>query len=205
MIQQPDVNLLESTHQYHHVSGRELIAVTYAFERAGITDYSKIPFEVIEPARLKGDYVHKIAAYYANGVLDEETVDPEFKGHLGAIKAFFREQVKKVVGAEQIVFSLVMGYAGTYDLIYLNKARELCLVDFKTPIKLHAATRWQVAAYAYAYEKMYKKKIVHRYALMLRDDGTYFPHEYKNTLRHDFDEFLTILRFVILEINNKIK
>src|SRR3990167_123596 len=110
ITEEPDIYLNESTHQYFTKSGRELVAVTYVFERSRMTDYSKIPFDVIEPARLKGDYVHQIAAYYANGVLDEETVDQEFKGHLEAIKTFFMVEVKKVIAVEQSVFSLQMGY-----------------------------------------------------------------------------------------------
>ena len=198
------LQLLESTHQYY-LNGKELIAVTYAFEKIGITAFSKIPFEIIEPAKIRGDYVHEIAELYGKNLLDESSVEGELIGYLKGIKKFFAENVKTVIEIETPVYDLAWRYAGTPDLIYLNFDNELCLDDFKTPLKIHPATKWQTAAYANAYQKMTKQKIHKRHGVMLRGNGTYFLDHNKNPLRRDFNDFMTILRAALLKIDNKIK
>lgn len=200
-----EIYLNEVTHQYFHNSGKEFISVTNSFDKIGITDFSKIPFDVIEPARVKGDYVHQIAEYYGLGALDEESVDMAYKGYLEAVKMFFKEQVKEVVAIEKIVFSKAHGFAGKPDIVYINFKDELCVGDHKTPIKIHPATRWQLAPYVYAWEKMNKVKVDRRHAIQFKDDGEYEIHEFTNPLRRDFSEFITILRAAILKIENKIK
>lgn|SRR3990167_680131 len=195
---------IADTHQYF-LNGRELIAVTYAFEKCGITDFSKVPFDALEPARIRGDYVHQMAAYFGAEMLDEESIDPALTGYLEAIRSYYNEEVEKVFEIEKPVYSLTHGYAGTPDLIFLNHKGELCLDDFKTPTKIHPATKFQTAAYVYAWEKMNKKRIVHRRGVMLRGDGTYELDQHKNPLRRDFDDFLSILKTAIIKIREKIK
>ena len=204
--EEPEIYLSEVTHQYFHSSsGRELISVTTAFDRVGITDFSKVPFHILEPAKQRGDLVHEIAQYYGLGVLDEASVDPSLMGYLEGIKKFFRDEVKKVISIEQPVFSLTHGYAGTPDIIYLTQDDKLSLDDYKSALKPHKACKWQTAAYAYAFEKMHKITIDRRRGIHFTHDGEWFPDEHKNPLRRDFDEFITILKCAILKIKEKIK
>lgn len=201
--EEPEIHLNESTHEYFHESGRQLISVTRAFELVGITDYSRIPFEKLEPARLRGTLVHDIAMFYGQGMLDESSIDPSLMGYFDAIKRFYREEVGQVLDIERIVHNLKFGYAGMLDLLYLNRSHLLCLADFKTPITPHKANRWQTGAYAWAHPD--RDKIRRRHAVMLRLDGTYEFDEHSNPLRRDFDSFLTILKCAVLKIENKIK
>jgi hypothetical protein len=207
-----EVTLLETTHQYfHNPTGRELIAVSKAFELIGITDFSKVPFERLEPARLKGDYVHELGRLYGIGIkqgaqiLDEASVEPEFQGYLEAIKAFYQNRVKRVIAVEEPVYDLKRGYAGTPDLIYEDPDGVICLDDYKTPLKIHPATKWQTAAYAVPAERIYRIKIDKRHGVMLKADGTYLLDPHKNSLRQDFNSFMTILGAAYLKIENKIK
>ncbi len=191
------------THQYFYKE-RDLISVTKAFEKVGATDFSKVPFEVIEPARERGDTVHDMAAMFGNEILDEDTVTEEYEGYLSAIQKFYKERVKKIIAIEQKIYNLHFCYAGTLDILYLNKSRQLCLDDWKTPKKDHKVSKWQTAAYAYAWEKLTRKKVSERASVLLRPDGTYQREEHKNPLKRDFDDFVTILRCVILLTNNKL-
>lgn len=204
--QDPEVYLNETTHQYFHIeTGRELVSVTNCFERIGITDFSKVPFDIIEPARIRGDMVHEIAQYYGLDLLDEESVDMSMQGYLKAIKKYFKENVKRVVAIEKPVFSLAMGLAGTPDILYENFEDHLCLDDYKTPIKLHPACRLQTAAYAEIYWKMTGKRIKHRNAVQLLENGDYYLDPHRNPLRHDFNDFMTVYRAALLKIKMKIK
>lgn len=203
--EEPEVWLSESTHQYYHKSGRELLSVTTAFERIGITDFSKVPFAVLEPARIKGDMVHEMAMYYGLGILDESSIDPALGGYLEGIKKFFRDCYGKFLAVEQPIYSLTHGYAGTPDIVYLDRSGIVRLDDYKTATYSHKACRWQTAAYAYAFEKMHKIKIEKRRGVHFTSNGSYIFDDHVNPLRRDFDEFLSILKVAILKINNKIK
>lgn len=205
-VQEPVIYLNESTHQYFYTpTNKELMAVTFVFEKMGITDFSKVPFERLEPARVKGDHVHAMAMYYALKMLDESSIDEEYFGYYDAIRKFFKERVKKIIAVEQPVYSLQFGYAGTPDIIYLTHDDKLVLDDWKTPLKLHVACKWQTAGYVYPWEKMHKQKIDERAAVQLLSNGDYFRDVHKNPLRRDFDEFLTFLKAAQMKVQNKIK
>lgn len=206
MIQEePEITLNEVTHQYFHKTGRELLSVTTAFEKVGITDFSKVPFDVIEPARVLGDMVHEIAMYHGLGVLDEDSVDPSLLGYLDGIKKFFDQEVAEVIAIERPIFSLTFGFAGTPDIIYKDKKGFIRCDDYKSALKPHKACKWQTAPYAYAFEKMHKIRIDKRRGIHFTKDGEYYPDAHNNPLRRDFDEFLSILKTAILKIENKIK
>lgn len=200
-----ELDFRELTHQYFVKStGRELIAVTRVFELMGITDFSRVKYETLEPSIIRGIYVHDMAAAYGSKKLIEEGIEPEYEGYLRAIRAFYREQVKKLVFVERQVYNLTLGYAGTLDIVYFNHDDELCLDDFKTPIKLHVATKWQTAAYLDAFQKIAKFKVTNRGGVQLSRDGTYKRTRFENQ-RRDFNEFVTLLKSAYLKIENKIK
>lgn len=198
-----DIDFSALSHQYFY-RGKELMSVTRAFDKVGATDFSKVPFDVIEPAREKGDIIHDMAAMFGNGVLDEDSVFPEYEGYLEAIRSFYKNHVKKIIAIEQKIYNLHFCYAGTLDILYLNSKRELCLDDWKTPKKDHPCSKWQTAAYAFAWENLTRQKVIRRHAVRLRDDGSFVMEEHKNPLKRDFDDFLTCLRCAILLQNNKL-
>lgn len=201
-----EIYLNEVCHKYYHIAtGRELVSVTNCFERIGIVDFSKVPFDIIEPARIRGDMVHEMAQYYGLEMLDEESVDMSMQGYLKGIKKYFRENVKSVVAIEKPVFSLDMGVAGTPDILYQNFEDDLCLDDYKTPLKLHPACRLQTAAYAELYWKMTGRRVKHRNAVQLLENGEYYLDPHRNPLRHDLNDFMTVYRAALLKIKMKIQ
>lgn len=205
ITQEPEIFLNEETHEYFHRSGRQLLGLTEAFKIVGITDFSRVPAKYLDPAIEKGQDVHDAATYYGLRVLDESTVRAELKGYLEAIKRFYADRVKRIVAIEESVFNLSMGYAGTPDIIYEDFDGALCLDDWKTPLKLHPACKWQTAGYAAAWQKINKLKIEKRHAIQLHANGTYTPDTHTNRLDQDFDDFVTILKCAFLKIKNKIR
>lgn len=192
----------DATHQYY-LDGKELTAVSYVFERTFIVDFRKIDFEILERARLIGDYVHEMCALRARGELDEETVDFSLAGYLKAYDQYLAENVKQIVRIEEPVYSSHFGYAGTPDIVYIDHDGYLCLDDYKTAETLHPAVALQTAAYAYAYERTFKEKIRRRGGVQLNADGTYYRK--KLTASDDFDNFIAALRVTHYKIKNKIR
>ena len=214
-----DLVFLPITHQYF-LGGKELISVTKCLEVIGITDFSRVPAAILEPARQRGHAVHQMAALYAIGLLDGSSVDYALAGYLEAIKKFFAEEVGEIINVnieteeglvpvpavEQAIYDASHGYAGTPDLVYRNKKTgKISVDDHKTPIKIHPATKVQCAAYANAFQKMHKIKIEERAGISLRSDGTYLRDIHTNPLRRDFDDFTAIQRAAYLKLSWKIK
>lgn len=192
----------ESTHRYF-LNGRELIAVTRVFEKTGITDFSKVKFDVLEPARLLGDCVHELVKLVGLKKLDRRNLDPRLEGYLGAVRKFYKENVKKVLLIEQAVCDPYNGYAGTPDLVYVDFDDRNVIDDVKTPKRPHAAWGLQTAAYKNAVQKCYPSLKIHRReGVMLRADGTYERHPHLDA--QDFDNFLAALRVARFKINRKI-
>ena len=195
--------LYESTHRYF-LDGRELTAVTYVFERTGISDFSKIDGDLLEEAKLLGDCVHELAMLVGTRKLDRSDLDPRLEGYLASIRLFYKENVKKVLLIEKPVCDPHFGYAGKPDLVYINKRDRVVVDDFKTPKRPHPAWQLQTAAYKRAIERSYPEiKIQERGGVQLRPDGTYARHVHKDP--QDIDDFLAALRVLRYKQKHKIR
>ena len=197
-----DLTFREATHRYFYL-GQELTSVTHAIGAVGITDFSKVPFELMEQAQLIGDYVHEIARLYALNNLDEDTLDPRLSGYLQGIKKFFSENVQKVLLAEARVYDLGLGYAGTCDLVYRNFKRKVCLDDFKTAKNAHPAAQLQTAAYKRPVERLYGLKVDERAGVHIRGLGDYDRIPYHNPA--DFGDFVHALAVARWKQKHKIR
>lgn len=196
-----DLVLLEDTHRYF-LSGQELTGVTNALEVVGITDFSKVPPEILERARLIGDHVHALAKLYALSDLDESSVDPRLEGFFNSVNKFFSDRVKKVLYVEAKVFDLGLGYAGQLDIVYLSHQDKVCLDDYKTSRSAHPAARLQTAAYRRPFEILYKVKVHERAGVYLDGAGDYerVPHSGPG----DFDDFARALGTARYKIKNNL-
>ena len=192
-----DLVFYESTHRYF-LDGRELASVTNTLESVGITDYSKVTWEVLERTILVGDYVHEIARLHALKQLDESTIDLNLVGYYQGIKRFFDERVKRVLQVEAKVMNLKFGYAGRLDILYVNRSNRVCLDDYTTASQInHLAKMLQTAAYERAAEANYKVKISERASVLLSPVASYRRTIYKN--RADFDGFVHALALSYLK------
>lgn len=182
-----DLEFFESTHSYFY-KGSQVISVTQALEAVGISDFTNVPTEDLERARIIGDLVHEMARLYGLGILDESTVDPQLNGYLNAIKKFYAERVKEIIDIEAKIFNKTFMYAGTLDLVYRSHDDRVYLEDFKTAKIAMPAAELQTSAYKYSYEKLYGIKIHHRAGVHLDNFGEYHRYPYNN--KQDFHTFV---------------
>lgn len=195
-----ELDFYESTHRYFY-KGRELKSVTQALESVGITDFSKVAWEVLERATLIGDYVHELARLHARKELDESTIDPHLAGYYEGIKRFFKERVRRVLKVEANIVDLKFGYAGRFDILYLSKENRVCLDDYTTGQINHLAKRLQTAPYQRSAELNYRLKIRERASVVISPTGDYNRTVYKK--RTDFDDFVHVLAVCALKDGGK--
>ena len=122
----------------------------------------------------RGHMVHRAIALDNQGVLDESTVAPEYKGYLDAERAFNADFKVKVLHVEYTVFEPRLFYAGTADgLITWNRSSRLCVIDYKSGVKTH--NHWlQNAAYVRGTSKeIMPWRELDGIVLYLRPDGKY--------------------------------
>ena len=197
-----ELDFHEATHRYF-LNGKEVLSVTKVFEITAITDFSKVKFEILEAAKIVGDLVHQLAHLYGQGTLDEESVDPALYGYYEAIRSYYDEQVKKILYLEQKIFDAYLGYAGTLDIIYINRSGKICLDDYKTPTVLHPATALQTAAYKSAAAKNLRVKIQERGGVRLDKSGKYERKVYRDP--SDFPNFRAALQVANWLKKNKLR
>lgn len=198
-----DLELYQSTHRYFY-KGRLLIGVTEVFEATGLADFSKIKWEILEEAKLKGDYVHELARLVASKSLNTRKLDSRLEGYYAAIKKFFKEEVKGILAVETPVCDPYHGYAGTPDIVFVSHGDRLVLADYKTPDRPHATWKYQTAAYKNAWDKCFPdQKIRDRFGIMLSDDGEYKLHQHTGS--QDFDKFLLCLGVAKIKMEEGIR
>jgi hypothetical protein len=96
-----------------------------------IESYDRVPFEILERARIFGRHVHHACDLFNQGDLDEERLDPALAPRLAGYKKFLHETGFKVTRSEEMVLSPSLGYAGTLDIRGLLRS-ALALVDLKS-------------------------------------------------------------------------
>lgn len=94
-----------------------------------------------------GSEVHALAEAIARG--QDVPVDEELAPYVAAYRTWLADWQPEFLAAEEMVFSLTHGYAGTLDLI-VREAGEVWLLDIKTSKGTYAETAMQLAAYGRA-------------------------------------------------------
>jgi hypothetical protein len=159
-------------------------------------DFSMIDPEVLERKRQIGEAVHKAVELSLAGDLDESSIDPVWAGYFAGWKQFVADTgvTDADIGeAEQPMFHPVYRFAGTPDMtIHLN--RKWGVLDLKTTATLEPPVALQTAAYRELLNvntDRSQHKLETRYALQLRENGTYRLEEYKD--KGDWSVFLSLL------------
>lgn len=176
----------EAAHEYR-LDGRRLPSVTQLL--APLVDYSKVPRETLERAQALGTAVHRMTELYDNDDLDEESLSAELRPYLAAWLRFRAECQFEPVTIEHRMSHPLYRYAGTSDRTGVIKSR-LAVVDLKKMMVLGPHIGPQLAAY----EKLHQAeglKVLDRFALGLRPDGTYRLQPYTDPL--DWQCFLSHL------------
>jgi hypothetical protein len=166
----------------YHVDGVPVPSVTECLDQAGFVDLTKIPFQVLEDARLRGTAVHTWLELIVKTPDAVRGLDPpEFlAGYIAAWERWRVESRFEIESAEGSVVDHVYRYAGTFDVLGRMKQRA-GLVDYKARYGLTAEVGPQTAGYLGAARDAARRgdialdagEPVDRYALLLRRDGTY--------------------------------
>lgn len=178
-------------HRYT-LNGLAIPGVTSILQAAGIgPDLSCIPASILEQKRDIGTFAHEAAELIDMG--GEPEYYPGADGYVNAYRKFKTEFAFDPIEMELQVYSKNFKYAGTIDRIGLIDGK-MSILDIKTTSILELGyVGPQTAAYEKAYIEMIKgiKKSFPRYALQLKQDGTYKLH--KCTDKEDFQAFLSAL------------
>lgn len=156
----------ESSHTYS-IGGSMLPSVTQILQQ--LTDFSRVPPDVLAAKAALGTRVHAACEYDDEGDLDESSVDADVEPYLQGYRRFLADTRARVVCNEQRVWHATYRYAGTLDRVMIIDG-ERWLIDIKTSIATPATAGPQTAAYLAA---LGDRSVTRRGALRLRPDATY--------------------------------
>ena len=188
----------------YQVSGTRVPSVTEILDFAGLSDFSRIPKDVLENAANRGKWAHYFCERISHGIDGDELtaefeIPEEVEPRLEAYRKFLAESRFEAIEVEHVVVSTARGYAGTVDLIGNLPGVGLSLIDVKLPILAAASWKLQTAGYALAYEHQANTMIQARYSLQLSKEGRYnlTPHQETYTDTHDFLAAVRVAHFKI--------
>lgn len=179
-----------AAHAYH-LDGRRVPSVTQVLDE--LVDFRFVKRDDLERARQLGRAVHVACELEDLGTLDEATVAPVVAPYLAAYRKFLAEVKPQWRGIEEKVCHELHRYAGTLDRRgFVFKKRST--LDIKSGAKT-LTVGLQTAAYQEAHDATYGAEFEApaRWALYLREDGTYLLDEIKSSRQGDFRTFLSAL------------
>jgi hypothetical protein len=154
-----------------------------------LSDFSMVREDVMQAAQQFGTFVHKTCELYDLGQLDEAELDPQLQPYLTGWKKFCKDSGAIWSEVEKSEYHASHGYAGTSDrkgVAFDSPA----VVDIKTSAVVSPAVGLQLAAYKNLGFTATLPK-TRRFAVQLRDDGTYRAPEFKES--SDWPTFLSML------------
>jgi len=189
------------------LNGAPLPSVTEVLDLAGLVDLTSIPFDVLEFARQRGSAVHDwIELLTLTPDAIRGTEPPEFIApYIAAWEKWRVESGFEIERAEECVVHSIYRYAGTYDVLgRINGCRALA--DYKARYGLTPEIAPQTAAYVDALRDMGQLDTgepVKRFALLLRNDGSYRFKEYAS--RNDINTFRACVAVAHWKLSNRIE
>lgn len=179
----------QATHTYR-LDGRVVPSVTQVL--GPLNDYSMVPHDVLEAARVFGQHVHEACDLLDRGELDWSALDPSLVPYVEAWSNFLATSGAVVIASEQPVYHAKLGYAGTPDKVLAwGKRKTFVIPDIKSTAIVPPTVGPQTAAYARAYQSMYGGREPARYCIQLREDGTF--RTFPRTDPADWTYFLSAL------------
>jgi hypothetical protein len=160
------------------LNGRRVPSVTEILGIISAPALGRVPPEVLEHARRRGELVHQTINFFNRELLDESSVADELRPYLDAWKAFLHETGAVVIASEQPVYHKALGYAGTPDVILDWNGRTV-IPDAKATAVVPATVGPQTAAYAEAWRVMHapRRRPPERRCIHLLPSGRYQVHK----------------------------
>ncbi len=182
----------EATHRYFF-DGTRVPNVTSILEL--FSDWSKVPADVLEKARLEGKAIHSMVELHAKN--DLEAVPKWMAGHLVAWEKFVASTGFEVILSERRVYHPRYKYAGTLDLFGHVRGGKFALIDIKRSFNNVPVIGLQTAAYLDCLVEeppVFDAKAIRgasRMALVLRADGSFRTEHLTDD--NDFNTFVGLL------------
>ena len=160
-------------HRYTY-DGVEVPSVTSILTGVGISDYSRIPRDVLARAAARGTAVHEAIEYLLADDLDWSSVADEIEPYVSAYVEWVRDTGWQPVQIECRLYHPTLRYAGTADQIG-TLGGEMYVLDLKTSAR--PAEWWAIQTMAY--RECLPDREVRRGALRLGRDGRaqFIPHD----------------------------
>lgn len=182
----PQLEFNSALHEYR-LDGRVVPSVTDIL--SPLEDFSMVPRDVLEAARLFGQHVHEACDLLNRDALDLNTLDLALVPYVEAWRQFIKDSGAVVIASEERVVHAALGYAGTPDCV-LAWGSRVVVPDIKSTAVVPRTVGPQTAAYAEAYQVMHGGPKPARYCIHLTPTG-YKTHPRKNPA--DWSLFLSAL------------
>lgn len=168
-----------------------MISVTQAL--SPFADFSQVPPNVLEEAKLRGTLAHNLFASYALG-LWIPAIPENCIGFFDSFRRWFDDTVEEVIAVEKRIIHPTYHFTGQLDLLcQIRGDSGLMLLDNKTPLALYKSWQVQCAAYKKLADLEYPN-ITRTGSLRLSRDGKRAKlEEYSKTVERDFALFLCCL------------
>ena len=198
------IDFNEEKHEYK-INGFIVPSVTQILEQGNLIDLSIVPKRYLEPAKYRGHAIHYAIDLHNNGILDEDSLDEEWRPHLEAWKSFEDDYCFQLIESELIVASKKHMFAGTLDIIgtieHYRRGIGQFIIDLK-PGQKQMVYSIQTSGYEIAYKEMFRKgrERIGRMCVFLKKDGTYKVYEHED--ENDLNVFLATLTINNWKENN---
>jgi hypothetical protein len=119
-------------------------------------DFSMIREDRLQAAASRGTHLHAAFAAYALGVWFPGLPEEE-KGYFDSFKKWFDRFVIKVIAVEEKIMDEALGFSGTIDFVGVlsipTGAKNVCVLDWKSPLGFGRTWEAQASAYFHLAEK----------------------------------------------------
>ena len=147
---------------------------------AKLVDFSAVPADLLEAARIRGTFVHDMIDADAAGELDEERLDPKFRGFLRSYRAWLSSVPNVKAVASEVAGVALFGtdlskailVAGRIDRI-AEIAGEKEVVDFKSGVSDSVSSKIQAAAYTRIASMILGREVKKARVVGVRADGSF--------------------------------
>lgn len=182
----------EDTHTYW-LGNAKVPSVTQVL--SPLVDLSAIPPAILQYAADRGTAVHYGCELYDQDNLDWDSLDAELVPYIEAWAEFRAVMGFKPERIESRVFHPGLFYAGTLDRTGVLEGQR-SIIDIKTSKTMYPTVGMQLAAYGEAIHAQEPETPKHtgRYAVQLKEDGTWKLHPY--TDKADWPTFVALKTIV---------
>lgn len=161
----------EDSHTYFF-DGEEVPSVTQILNEVGLTGNFSSPATLDGMER--GKLVHQACEFLDYDDLVLESLDPAIEPYVKAYQKFKDETGFKPELIEKRLYHPELRYAGTLDRVGEMRG-ERVVIDLKTSKNIDKVVGLQLAAYEMALNNIH---ILPRYAVQLKNDGSYLLHSF---------------------------